>query len=141
MEKADFEKLIPHAGRMCLLDRVLDWDEVSLTAETLTHRSPDHPLRSGEGLDAVHALEYGAQAMAIHAALSTGDGTRPGAEAGLLAASPRLRLEVERLDGFEVPLRVTVRRIFAQSSSLIYEFQVNAGNTRLADGEVIVVGA
>ena len=141
MEKADFEKLIPHAGRMCLLDRVLEWDQESLTAETLTHRAPDHPLGSKEGLDAIHALEYGAQAVAIHAALETVDGAGTRAEAGLLAAAPRLRLEVERLDGFEVPLRVTVRRIFAQSSSFIYEFQVNAGETRLADGEVIVVGA
>ncbi|PYK43074.1 MAG: 3-hydroxylacyl-ACP dehydratase, partial [Verrucomicrobia bacterium] len=40
IEKAEIRTLIPHAGSMCLLDSVLDWDDESIVCITNTHRDP-----------------------------------------------------------------------------------------------------
>src|SRR5438132_13832829 len=69
IEKAEIRTLIPHAGLMCLLDRVLRWDDESVVCVSETHRDPANPLRRHVRLSAVHAVEYGAQAAAVHAAL------------------------------------------------------------------------
>jgi len=65
----DVASLVPHAGRMCLLQRVLDWDESTVRLATATHRDPANPLRSDGRLRAIHLCEYGAQAMAVHGGL------------------------------------------------------------------------
>src|SRR5207247_9819597 len=54
---------------MCLLDRVLGWDDESTVCTTNTHRDEANPLRRDGRLSALHALEYGAQAAAIHGGL------------------------------------------------------------------------
>ena len=38
--------LIPHQGSMCLLERVVEWDDQHVVLETATHRSPANPLRA-----------------------------------------------------------------------------------------------
>ena len=60
---------LPHAGRMCLLDRVLHWDECSIRCSAVSHRDPDNPLRDAHGLAVLAGIEYAAQAAAIHGTL------------------------------------------------------------------------
>ena len=62
IEKAEIRALIPHAGLMCLLDRVLQWDDESIVCVSQTHRDSNNPLRRDRRLSALHAVEYGAQA-------------------------------------------------------------------------------
>jgi predicted hotdog family 3-hydroxylacyl-ACP dehydratase len=61
--------LIPHQGAMCLLERIVDWNDTNIRLATTTHASPINPLRSNGRLRAIHLCEYGAQAMAVHGAL------------------------------------------------------------------------
>ena len=63
------ETLLPHAGRMRLIDRVVSYDEQTIVCESDSHRAADHPLAEAGVLSIVCGLEYGAQAMAIHGAL------------------------------------------------------------------------
>jgi hypothetical protein len=85
--------LIPHAGTMCLLERIEHWDDSSVSVATTTHRNPTHPLASPSGLRAIHLCEYGAQAMALRQrsprAASVDDPGCCGVSPGM--RSPRLR--------------------------------------------------
>jgi predicted hotdog family 3-hydroxylacyl-ACP dehydratase len=74
---------VPHAGRMCLLDRVLHWDERSLRCAAISHRDADNPLREPAGLSTLAGIEYAAQAAAVHGSLLHG-ATSP--RNGVLAA-------------------------------------------------------
>ena len=67
--RVEIERLIPHAGGMCLLERVLAFDDSGLHAQSEAHRDPAHPLRRDGRLSALHLCEYGAQAMAVHGGL------------------------------------------------------------------------
>lgn len=60
---------IPHQGDMCLLDRVVKWDEQRIQCQAGSHRLGDNPLRSRDRLSAACGIEYAAQAMAVHGAL------------------------------------------------------------------------
>ena len=57
---------IPHQGRMCLLDRVLSWDEQQVCCVAQGHQAADHPLRAEGRLGIAVGIEYAAQAMAVH---------------------------------------------------------------------------
>ena len=138
LERADFVDLIPHAGPMCLIERVADWDDDHLRALTAGHRDPDHPLARGGRLAALHALEFAAQAMAIHGALRA---ARAGTTLapGFLAGARHLALHAARLDDRPGDLVIDVERRFAQQGDLIYGFSVAAGDTPLATGSATVV--
>jgi predicted hotdog family 3-hydroxylacyl-ACP dehydratase len=138
IEKDDIRALIPHAGRMCLLDRVLAWDEQSITCLSETHRDPANPLRRNGGLSALHAFEYGAQAVAVHGGLRARAALAepiPGYLAGLRHA----RLHAMRLDDIDLPLEVRATRLFGEAANLIYESRLTAGNTLLAEGRIIIM--
>ena len=80
---------------MCLLERVVEWDDRRVVLETATHRSPTNPLRVDGRLRAVHLCEYGAQAMAVHGGLRgtrTGAQPKPGMLVSLRSVHVRTRL-------------------------------------------------
>ena len=108
LNRAWIEARIPHQGRMCLLDEVLDWNAQHIRCRTATHRAPDNPLRSHGRLGVACGIEYAAQAMALHGALAGGaaggavDALAGGsARVGLLASVRDVRLMVPRLDDIE----------------------------------------
>ena len=121
--------LIPHAGSMCLLERVVEWTPERVMLATATHRSHDNPLRSDGRLRAVHLCEYGAQAMAVHGGLvarAAGETAQP----GLLVSLRDVRLLVEYIDDLPGELVVCrsilrinadgfLRRLPAQTITLI----------------------
>lgn len=69
LDRAAIAARLPHAGRMCLLDRVLHWDERSIRCSAVSHRDCDHPLREAGGLATLAGIEYAAQAAAVHGTL------------------------------------------------------------------------
>ena len=69
--------LVPHAGSMCLLDRVLEHSDTTVRCAAVTHRAASNPLRRDGRLAALHLVEYAAQAMAVHGALIADGRARP----------------------------------------------------------------
>jgi hypothetical protein len=97
LDRDAIERLIPHRGPMCLLDRLESWDAARIVCFATNHRDPGHPLRTRSGLLASAAIEYAAQAMALHGALlGRAAGVEP--SAGYLASARGVVLARWRLD-------------------------------------------
>ncbi len=138
IDKSEIRTLIPHSGTMCLLDGVVSWDDDSILCLTNTHRDPDNPLRRNGRLSAVNALEYGAQAAAIHGGLrARAAGTT--APACYLAALRDARVHRQRLDDLTAPLEVRAKRLFGDAGNTIYQCAISAGDIRVADGRVTIM--
>ncbi|MEO5844611.1 MAG: hypothetical protein ABIQ33_07185 [Caldimonas sp.] len=142
LDHAGIEALIPHRGPMCLLDRMTMWDEARIECVAVNHRDPRHPLRSASGLLASAAIEYAAQAMAVHGALCAAHAGERAAP-GLLASARDVRLACRRLD--DLPradrdeLVVVAERQAADARRLLYAFVLCHDGRELATGRVAVV--
>jgi predicted hotdog family 3-hydroxylacyl-ACP dehydratase len=166
LNRAWIEARIPHQGRMCLLDEVLDWDAQHILCRTATHRAPDNPLRSHDRLSIACGIEYAAQAMALHGALAggavdgtaggtaggTASGTASGAASGAVDAiagrSPRVgllagvrdvRLMVLRLDDIESDLICEITHLAGDSLTALYEFALRDRDRSLLSGRASVI--
>jgi predicted hotdog family 3-hydroxylacyl-ACP dehydratase len=129
--------LIPHAGAMCLLERIEHWDDSSVRIATTTHRNPDNPLAGRLGLRAIHLCEYGAQAMAVHgglAAQARGECAKP----GLLISLRNVVLGRDWVQDLEGELVVEAWRLHDSGTAWQYEFRVTHAGTRLAQGRATV---
>jgi predicted hotdog family 3-hydroxylacyl-ACP dehydratase len=129
--------LIPHAGPMCLLERIVRWDAQSVTTATISHRAATNPLAVDGRLHAIHLCEYGAQAMAVHgglAALSRGERARP----GVLVSLRDVTLACEFVEGFAGELIVEARRLHDSGAAWQYDFRVEHAGRQLAQGRAIV---
>ena len=123
---------------MCLLDGVIDWNDESITCVSETHRDPNNPLRSNGRLSAVHLLEYGAQAGAVHGGLrarAAGQTAPP----GYLAALRDAHLHVTRVDNIAAPLQVRAKRLFGETVNSVYECEISADGKTLARGRVTII--
>jgi predicted hotdog family 3-hydroxylacyl-ACP dehydratase len=150
------EQNIPHHGRMCLLDEVMQWDAQHIRCRSGTHRLPDHPLRSQGRLSVACGIEYAAQAMAVHGALAGMAGGGRGApadggsgggakhtrsEVGFLAGLRDVRLHALRLDDIEADLICEALLIAGDLGSALYEFAIRSEvqPQRLLSGRATVV--
>jgi predicted hotdog family 3-hydroxylacyl-ACP dehydratase len=129
--------VVPHAGRMCLLERVIRWDEQSLTVATATHRDPANPLAHGGRLRAIHLCEYGAQAMAVHGGLlATARGER--ARPGLLVSLRDVVLACDFVEDLEGELVVEATRVHGGADAWQYDFRISHAGRLLAQGRATV---
>ena len=123
---------------MCLLDNVTDWDDKSIVCTTSTHRDKTNPLRRDGRLSSLNALEYGAQAAAIHGGLrARAAGTT--APACYLAALRDAHLYVDRLDDLASPLEIRAQRLFGDAGNTIYKCAISAGGISVAEGRVTIM--
>jgi predicted hotdog family 3-hydroxylacyl-ACP dehydratase len=138
LDKTDWAHLIPHAGSMCLLDAVLDWDDARIHAIATSHRDPANPLRRDGRLHAVHLAEYGAQATAVHGAVrarAAGDTVpRP----GLLVSLRDLQLACETADDLDGELHVHAECLHADAGGAQYTFRIEHRGTTIASGRAVV---
>jgi predicted hotdog family 3-hydroxylacyl-ACP dehydratase len=125
--------LVPHAGTMCLLECVVAHSAQGIQCATRTHTDPAHPLRRDGRLSALHLVEYAAQAMAAHGALSSG-----GTQRGMLASVREIRLHVERIDDIGSELVVDATRLLAQTNGSLYDFHVHANGMLLCEGRIAI---
>jgi predicted hotdog family 3-hydroxylacyl-ACP dehydratase len=133
---ADIRAFVPHAGDMCLLDRIVSASDTQIVCATYSHRSPTNPLRHAGRLAALHLAEYGAQTMAVHGGLqAAGEAAR----GGMLVAIRDLKLQVERFDDIEDELIVSAVKLVANADGRIYSFDARAGDRELASGRVSVM--
>ncbi|HZX81541.1 MAG TPA: phosphotransferase [Lysobacter sp.] len=131
-------RLIPHAGRMCLWQRVVDWDDARIRLQAFDHATPDHPLRHRGRLHAVHLAEYGAQAMAVHGGLrarQAGGGARP----GLLVALRGVRLMRDRIDDLDGALDGEAEVLVDSPTGAQYAFVIRHAGEVLAEGRAAVI--
>jgi len=138
LDHAAIARLVPHAGAMCLLDRTLEAGEAHLLCSARSHRDPANPLRGAGGLPATAAIEYAAQAMALHGALVA---ERQGAPStpGLLASARGVRLHRLRLDDLAGELRIRVERQAGDARQILYAFRIEHDGACVAEGRAAVV--
>jgi predicted hotdog family 3-hydroxylacyl-ACP dehydratase len=138
LDRAGIAARIPHGGRMCLLDALLWWSADGIRCRAVSHRDPGHPLRHGDALPAPVAIEYAAQAMALHGALCAAPGAAP--RAGFLAAVRGVRLRVPRLDTVEGALIVSAQRLAGDSGQALYTFALHdESDALLVEGRATVI--
>lgn len=135
---AEIARLIPHQGRMCLLDAVLECSPTRIRCRTRSHRQGSHPLGIEGELPSVAAIEYAAQAMALHGALNAREGVvgRP----GYIASARGVRLHVPRLDAVAGELRIEAEHLAGDERQVAYRFAVqDEAGKALVDGRITVV--
>ena len=138
LDRAWIQAHIPHHGRMCLLDEVIEWNSKRISCRSCGHRAADHPLRAHGRLGAACGIEFAAQAMAVHGALiAAASIVKPAA--GFLASVRGMRLYVSRLDDVEADLICDAVRIAGDRGSALYEFALRAAAMPLVSGRATVV--
>jgi predicted hotdog family 3-hydroxylacyl-ACP dehydratase len=137
IDRAEIATLIPHAGKMCLLDRVIAWDEQRIACQSTAHRDPNNPLRQDGRLGALAAIEFAAQAMAAHGRLAGAIGERP--RAGIIASLRDINCHCARLDQFESALEISATKLMGDEHNVMYAFAVSCGAQELVTGRATVV--
>lgn len=132
----DPRSLVPHAGGMCLLARIVSASERDIVCATDSHRSASNPLRRDGALAALHLAEYGAQAMAVHGGL---EDPRAKERGGMLVSIRDLVLAVDRLDDVAHELTIAATRLVANAEGMIYTFSASANGRELGRGRVSVM--
>ena len=140
------ESRIPHRGRMCLLDRVIDWDADHVRCAATSHCDPQNPLRAHGRLGAACGIEYAAQAMAVHGALmaggelsmSTGAATSPRPH-GMLMSVRNVSIDAARLDDLAGSLTIVAQRQSGASDAIGYTFEISSEDKKLLSGRATVM--
>lgn len=129
---------MPHAGAMCLLDRVLAWDAHGIRCAATSHRDAGHPLRGPGGLPVWAGIEYAAQAAAVHGALRRKSATPRKA---VLASLREARPACERLDDLAGELELEATLLHDDPAGAIYAFGVHGGGRALLTGRFTLMFA
>ena len=138
LDHAGIALRIPHGGTMCLLDRLEHWTPGEIDCTANNHAQADHPLRSASGLLAPTAIEYAAQAMALHGSLVAPPGTAP--SPGYIASVRNVRFAALRLDTVSGELKIHAERLAGGANEVLYAFRVSdAAAGVLAEGRAAVV--
>lgn len=124
IDKAGLAALLPHSGDMVLLDSIEDCGPDHILATARSHLSATNPLRSPGGLAAAAAMEYAAQAMAAHAALSGQDGPP---RRGFIVVASGVSWSSPGLETAGPVLRVGARRTVSLGDGAQYTFEVTDG--------------
>lgn len=138
IERSQIAQLIPHAGAMCLVDKVVSWDARSIRCLTARHRSSDNPLKRADGkIGAICAVEFAAQAMALHGRLVTDTSGAP--TPGFLASVRDVRLHGRFLDEVVDDIVIDAALLMGDGHSATYSFALNTAAGNLGSGRATVV--
>ncbi|WP_024300265.1 hotdog family protein [Methylomicrobium lacus] len=127
--RMDVAELLPHTGKMIWLDKVLAWDEDSVTAE-LTVRG-DALFGGGNAVPAWAGIEYMAQTIGLYAGIHAKRVGEP-IRLGFLLGARRYESDVP---AFEIGSTLTVRAEKVMQDERLLVF--NCGIT----GELVKVSA
>ena len=141
--RSQIQSRIPHAGTMCLLDSVRSWDATTIICEAEAPTAA-HPLAHTAGRQgvpavaaaaAVAAVEYAAQAAAVHGSLlDDTDSPRD----GLLAKLTDVELRAAGLDEVGGSLTIRAQLLSRVASGCIYSFEVSDQQGCVARGRLLV---
>ena len=127
---------IPHAGNMCLLDHVAAWSPETIHCVAVSQTRADNPLRAGGRLGPATAIEYAAQAMAVHGALRAGAHAAP--RAGFLTSVREVEFHTDRLD-VAGPLDVHAECLADAGNHQMYAFHLETAGQLLISGRASVM--
>jgi predicted hotdog family 3-hydroxylacyl-ACP dehydratase len=121
---------------MCLLERLIAWDQQQIFASSQSHRNPLNPLCKNDKLSAIHALEYGMQAIAIHGSL-----LHPEAATTIryLAALREVKLYVTRLDTIDTPLDIEAHCLLNQGDNSVYTLTISTLNKIIVTAQATII--
>ncbi len=129
---------VPHHGTMCLLHALHESSDTHVLCSTTSHHNSDNPLRSASGLLSCNAIEYAAQAMALHGAMTAAADAPP--QGGRLASVRGVKLHTQRLDTIEGRLFVHAERLAGDAGQAMYQFTLRDGRQRaLVQGRATVL--
>jgi predicted hotdog family 3-hydroxylacyl-ACP dehydratase len=131
-------ELVPHAGTMCLLERVVSWNASGATAATRSHSAPGNPLRRAGTLSALCLCEYGAQAMAVHGGLLGRESGAP-VRRGMLVALRGVELHIARIDDLPGEIEGEATLLANGADSQQYAFRILHAGRLLAEGRAAVM--
>ena len=135
IEKIHFQDLIPHEGSMVLIDQVNDWDLNKISCSTRSHLLSNNPLMLNNSLSSIHLIEYGAQAMAIHRGLLTGESLQ-----GFLAAVRDAKFFIDNLDNVHGALYIQAIFELKINDNVVYTINVtDENNAPLLEARASVV--
>lgn len=136
ISKTELCQLLPHTDAMCLLHEVTAWDADHIACFAINHSDPANPLRHNGRLPAHCAIEYAAQAMAVHGGLATRNGGKP--RTGFIGSMRDVKLHVQRLDDILAPLEIVAIKQLADANHSLYELRVCAAGRELMTGRAAV---
>ncbi|MGH7032429.1 MAG: hypothetical protein ACREFL_01705 [Stellaceae bacterium] len=122
---------------MVLLDGVFAWDEASIRCWSSRHRALDNPLRREGRLGALCAIEFAAQAMALHGGLAGNVGAGP--RAGYIASLREIACCCDRLDDVAGDLEIEARQLMGEAAQVVYSFAVRGAGRDLVAGRATVI--
>jgi predicted hotdog family 3-hydroxylacyl-ACP dehydratase len=133
--RSDIERMLEHAGDMCLLDSVTAWDTQRIRCSAPAPQA-GHPLMREGRLPAIAGAEYAAQAAALHGALLDGVSTsRP----GMLANVRDVIFHRTWFPVADESLTVQVNVLSRSDSACMYSFDVASGRETVTSGSLMVV--
>jgi predicted hotdog family 3-hydroxylacyl-ACP dehydratase len=122
---------------MCLLQGVLECTEHRILCLGRDHRDPGNPLRVGQHLPATSAIEYAAQAMAVHGGVTGRTAGRP--RAGYLVSLRDVMCRQLFLDDLAGELTVEAEHVLEDSERALYRFTVRVGTVEAVTGRAMVI--
>jgi predicted hotdog family 3-hydroxylacyl-ACP dehydratase len=139
LNAAEIAARVPHHGTMCLLHALHESSDKHVLCSATSHHAADNPLRSASGLLSCNAIEYAAQAMALHGAMTVpAHGAPP--RGGRLASVRSIKLHVPRLDTINGPLFVRAERVAGDLGQAMYQFTLRDEQQRtLVQGRATVL--
>lgn len=134
LSTADIEQLLPHKGAMCFLNAVTDWDDEHICCSAAVP-NPEHPLMRSDKVSAVVAVEYAAQATALHGALLDAT-TSP--QAGMLATLRDVELHCVWFPVNKNSLTIHAKLLSRAAGGCSYSFKVDSAYQPIASGCLLV---
>ena len=134
LDRAGIEDRVPQRGAMCLLDAVVAYDTTHITCRAAAPK-PTHPLARDGRVPAIAAVEYAAQATAVHGSLVDGCQTP---RAGMLAKLGEVRLHTDFIADDGEALDIRAERLSVVSAGCLYAFEVYSGSSPVASGRLMV---
>lgn len=124
----DVADLIPHSGSMVLLDRIVDYDNQSLTAELVVRA--DGLLGDHESVPAWAGIEYMAQAIAAFAGMMATQAGEP-IRLGFLLGTRRYNSNVAV---FKVGASLTIRveKIMQDDNLGVFDCRIQGANVEVS---------
>ena len=134
LNHAQIQSRIPHADAMCLLDSVQRWDATTIECSAPAPTAA-HPLAGAHGVPAVAAIEYAAQAAAVHGALLAPTEVP---RAGMLAKLGDVELSTTGPDPAGGPLTIRAELLGQVDAGCQYAFEVFNQRVCLARGRLMI---